>query len=349
MSYQKPLAIFRKIASQSEFSQVGTTEPLKYADTRFGNKVIMGRHLLRTKSIYRNLFVNTEMEVWVERQKPQTQDKFRKVSAVVLSDTNFWKNLDMCSNILEPVLQALCVNDGMQGGTPAILYDLCLGLDKHAPVHSSCFIMDKAFCLMQHDDTVRKDLFQVMETFSKVKDSDGQMVGPAFKTMKSEFVTWQEAISAKKYDLHDEKQHDQPEGTFTQRNMNRSQQIWVKTFIQDVMDEKGQTLFDNLTWFAKKLCSVMTSASACEHMWSIEGWIHNKRRNRLAQPNVEEAVRAHGNLVLRKDILLSRQQKVTWDSQTRISEPDRHTNEQGVDDSDDDDIDSDAITTRQDY
>ena len=218
----------------------------------------------------------------------------------------------------------------------------------HAPVHSACFIMDKAFCRMQHDDAARKDLFQVMEAFSKVKDADGQMFGPVFKTMKSEFVAWQEAISAKKYDLHDEKQHDQPEGAFTQRNMNRSQQSWVKTFMQDVMDEKGQSLFDNLAWFAKKLCSVMTSASACEHMWSIEGWIHNKRRNRLAQPNVEKAVRAHGNLVLRKAILLSRQQKVAWDSQTRISEPDRHTNEQGVDDSDDDDIDSDASTTRQD-
>ena len=74
--------------------------------------------------------MNTEMEAWVERQKPQTQDKFRKVSAVVLSDTNFWKNLDMCSRIFEPALQALRVSDGMQGGTPAILYDLCLGLDK---------------------------------------------------------------------------------------------------------------------------------------------------------------------------------------------------------------------------
>ena len=122
--------------------------------------------------------------------------------------------------------------------------------------------MDKAFCRMQHDDAARKDLFQVMEAFSKVKDADGKMVGPAFKTMKSEFVAWQEAISAKKYDLHDEKQHDQPEGAFTQRNMNRSQQSWVKTFMQDVMDEKGQVLFDNLAWFAKKLCSVMTSASA---------------------------------------------------------------------------------------
>jgi hypothetical protein len=29
--------------------------------------------------------------------------------------------------------------------------------------------------------------------------------------------------------------------------MNSSQQTWVKTFMQDVMDEKGQVLFDNLT------------------------------------------------------------------------------------------------------
>ncbi len=45
----------------------------------------------------------------------------------------------------------------------------------HAPVHSDCFIMDKTFCHMQHDDVSRKDLFQVMEAFSKVIDADGQM------------------------------------------------------------------------------------------------------------------------------------------------------------------------------
>jgi hypothetical protein len=49
-------------------------------------------------------------------------------------------------------------------------------------------------------------------------------------------------------------------------------------------------------------------------MWSIEGWIHNKRRNRLAQPNVERAVRDHDNLVLKKVILLSKEQKVASDS-----------------------------------
>ena len=112
------------------------------------------------------------------------------------------------------------------------------------------------------------------------------------------------------------------------------------------MDEKGQVLFDNLSWFAKKLYSVMTSVSTCDHMWIIEGWIHNKRRNRLVHPNAEKTFRVHDNLVLRKNILLSRQEKVPWDSQTNIREPDRHTNEQGVNDSDDD-TDSDVKTVQQ--
>ena len=67
-----------------------------------------------------------------------------------------------------------------------------------------------------------------------VKDADGKMVGPSFKDMKREFVTWREVIHAKKYDLYDDKKYDQPEGAFTERNMNRSQENRVKTFMEDV-------------------------------------------------------------------------------------------------------------------
>ena len=80
--------------------------------------------------------------------------------------------------------------------------------------------------------------------------------------------------------------------------------------MQDVMNEKGQVLFDNLTWLVKKLCSVMTIASVYEHMWIIEGWIHNKRRNRLVPPNIERTMCDHVNLVLMKTILLSKELKV---------------------------------------
>jgi hypothetical protein len=55
--------------------------------------------------------------------------------------------------------------------------------------------------------------------------------------------------------------------------------------------------FDNLVWFSKKLCLVMTSVSVCDNMWIIKGWIHNNHRNRLTQPNAEKSVRSHVNLV----------------------------------------------------
>ncbi len=35
----------------------------------------------------------------------------------------------MWSRIFESELKAFRVSDGMKGGTPTILYDLCLGLD----------------------------------------------------------------------------------------------------------------------------------------------------------------------------------------------------------------------------
>jgi hypothetical protein len=37
---------------------------------------------------------------------------------------------------------------------------------------------------------------------------------------------------------------------------------------------------------------------ACEHTWSIEGWTHSNRRNRLGQKLVERLVRTHINLKL---------------------------------------------------
>ncbi len=53
----------------------------------------------------------------------------------------------------------------------------------------------------------------------------------------------------------------------------------------------------------------------------------------IAHPTVEKAVRAHGNLVLRKTIMERNKNVVSWDSQTVITEPD----EQGVDDVDEED------------
>ena len=56
------------------------------------------------------------------------------------------------------------------------------------------------------------------------------------------------------------------------------------------------------TVVALRLAGLSCSASGCEHSWSIEGWIHSKKRNRLGQPKVQRLVRTHTNLFLEKSL-----------------------------------------------
>ena len=124
------LTLFRKIVDLTDLGKIGVTESLKYGDTRYGNRVFMGQCLLVTRNIYKNLMVDTKMEAYLQRQKPDTQQKFKKVSNVILSKTDFWNNLDLCCQIFEPVLQVLRISDGMKGDTPTILYNMFLDIDK---------------------------------------------------------------------------------------------------------------------------------------------------------------------------------------------------------------------------
>ena len=204
VSHQKSL-ILREV-SQNYHPAGLRKNPLKYVGTRYGSKVLMGRCLLVTRSIYRNLMVDTEMETWLQRQKSDTQQKLNK----------------------EP---------------GSVLYNMCLGLDKmhsesiddldesirkkvhvlfmswwntfHAPVHSAWFLMDKAFCHMEHDSTVKLELIQVIKDFCTVETADGTKVGRNWKVVKSEYITWQEVIARKQHDLHDEHNLNQLAGDFT--------------------------------------------------------------------------------------------------------------------------------------
>ena len=63
------------------------------------------------------------------------------------------------------------------------------------------------------------------------------------------------------------------------------------------------------------------SSSVCEHCWSVEGWIHSQRRNRLDQKLVEKLVRAHTNLVLRESLDDALRHLLPWDIELVIDEP----------------------------
>ena len=65
----------------------------------------------------------------------------------------------------------------------------------------------------------------------------------------------------------------------------------------------------------------MCSASACEHCWSIEGWIHSQRRNRLDQKLVEKLVHAHTNLVLTESLDDTLRDLLSWGIEFVIDEP----------------------------
>ena len=96
---------------------------------------------------------------------------------------------------------------------------------------------------------------------------------------------------------------DNAHGAFAPEMMTLPQSSWVETFLEGVTDKStGLPIFKKLAWFVYKVSGVMCSASACEHCWSIEGWIHSKRRNSLHQTLVEKLVRSHTNLVLRESL-----------------------------------------------
>ena len=98
------------------------------------------------------------------------------------------------------------------------------------------------------------------------------------------------------------------------------QATWIATFVEGVTDKStGLPLFSELAWFVYKVSGVMCSASVCEYYWSIEGWIHSQRRNRLDQKLVEKLVRAHTNLVLRES-LDSVTHLLPWDIELVVDE-----------------------------
>jgi hypothetical protein len=67
----------------------------------------------------------------------------------------------------------------------------------------------------------------------------------------------------------------------------------------DVTDKStGLPIFKEFVWFVYKVSCVMCSTSTSEDCWSIEGWIHSKRKNKIHKKLVEKLVHTHTNLTM---------------------------------------------------
>jgi hypothetical protein len=73
-------------------------------------------------------------------------------------------------------------------------------------------------------------------------------------------------------------------------------------------------------WLVLKVVLLPCSVSVCEHRWSIQGWIHSKRRNRLGQDLVERLVRTHTNLQFEHRLELYETGMLPWDIKMTVEE-----------------------------
>jgi len=122
------------------------------------------------------------------------------------------------------------------------------------------------------------------------------------------------------YDATTDEDNPNGSGAFSPKMMELDEPAWIETYIRNKV-RNGKQLFPGLAWFALKCYGVSCSASACEHSWSIEGWIHSKRRNKLSQKTVEMLVRGHTNLGLEKALKNAEMNVLPWDSELTIDEP----------------------------
>ncbi len=149
----------------------------------------------------------------------------------------------------------------------------------HVPVMTVVFKLHPEFCHRDTDEETDKDFDKVIQDLAK---SSG---APSATRMKLQYEEMRIVCKTGSHKLHGD-MNDRESGAFhTQCDIH----VWIKTFFKPWSD---------LMCLALKVVLLPCSASACEHSWSIEDWIHSKRRNRLGQDLVERLVRAHTNLKL---------------------------------------------------
>ena len=96
---------------------------------------------------------------------------------------------------------------------------------------------------------------------------------PSATVMKLQYEEMRIACKASSHNLQSD-MNDREPGAFHGQCMKSDMHVWINTFFKPLPP---------LKWLVLKVVLLPCSACACEHRWSIEGWIHSKRRNRLGQ------------------------------------------------------------------
>jgi hypothetical protein len=90
---------------------------------------------------------------------------------------------------------------------------------------------------------------------------------------------------------------------------------------EKTMDFIDDLILEHIKEIGEDRVLLPCSESPCENTWSIEGWIHSNRRNRIGQKFVERLVRNHTNLKLEQRLEMYEAGLFPWDIEMTIEDP----------------------------
>jgi len=144
-------------------------------------------------------------------------------------------------------------------------------------------------------------------SISKIKEVLRTIATPEhpYASLIADLADFQEALASELEDLNEEV-------AFSARARAMATYKWASQFL---------VKWPDLCWAVMRISGLGCSASGCEHSWSVEAWIQNKKRNRLSQSNVDRLLRAHTNLTLLSQTEDWESKVLPWDIEMIIDDP----------------------------
>ncbi len=230
--------------------------------------------------------------------------------------------------MLSPVLQVLRLTDGKSGATLGKVYHLMAtlgskyetpiaGLDDnvreklsalfqarwtyfHEPVFTAAFFLDPEFINGEGSAEEERDFRVALKALVQVPKCPH-----TYTDMIAQWASLQTALRVESHGMNQQE-------AFSEAAKRMPAFEWARVFLYE---------WPAIQYAACRLPTLACSASGCEHSWSVEGWMHSKKRNRLGQAFVERLVRTHTNLLLEDKLDSWRADVLPWELDMVIMDP----------------------------
>lgn len=336
----KPLSIFRDICTNPQTWEYAKLKPdfvelIKYCDTRFASNLIMLQRYHALRIVVESFVANIEYNAWLKSQSKVKQEQALHVKQIVQAERH-WEEVSVTVAVLEPIIKVLRLTDGKSGATLGKVFGWCAniaaefkkdipGVTKedanrihtlfqarwtyfHTNVFTAAMFLDSEFITDKHTRDEKTEFRAVLELIAVTPDCEYTL-----DDMTSDWSSLQTALLTKTSGMNNK-------SAFTDRACKMAPFEWAREYLFQ---------WPAIQWVAMRLGGLSCSASGCEHSWSLEGWMHSGKRNRLGQNKVQRLVRAHSNLLLESKLEGWRPTSLPWeiDMQIHMGEDDDESEE----------------------